>query len=132
MLRGIIRVPLIMIPDKYQGVTTTKSPPTYQKGQDDTLSVCSHMMKGDMKSLIEDEVVLYTNLNLIENTLDGTHVVRRHGRRASYRDSHDRWMRQNVVRGIRQHRSTIPIRRSHVARRHAPRLTLEGPTTHCS
>jgi hypothetical protein len=71
----------------------------YRKGQD----VCSHMLKGDVRTLTEDEVVLNTNLNLTESMFCVTYLVQHHVRRASYRDSHDRWMRQNVVRGIRQH-----------------------------
>jgi hypothetical protein len=80
-----------------KGVTTTKSSPTYQKGQDDTPSACSHMLEGDIGTLAEDGVVLNTNLNLTKSTFYGTHQVWQHGRRASYRDSHTGWTRQNVV-----------------------------------
>jgi hypothetical protein len=68
----------------------TKSPPMFRKGQDDTLAVCSHILKGDIRTLIENDVTLYTNLIVTENTFCVTHPVRRHGRSASYRDSHNR------------------------------------------
>jgi hypothetical protein len=50
---------------------------TYRKGQDDIPSACSHMLEGDVRTLMEDEVVLNTNLNLnlTENTFCGTHQV---------------------------------------------------------
>jgi hypothetical protein len=73
-------------------VTTSKSPPTYQKGQDDTPCTCSNMLEGDARELMEDEVVLNTNLNPTGSTFCGTHLARWHGHRVRYRVLHDRWI----------------------------------------
>jgi hypothetical protein len=48
----------------------------FRKGQDDTLGACSHILKGDIRTLIENDVALYTNLIITENTFRGTHPVR--------------------------------------------------------
>jgi hypothetical protein len=48
----------------------------FRKGQDDTLGACSHILKGDIRTLIENDVALYTNLIITENTFCGTHPVR--------------------------------------------------------
>jgi hypothetical protein len=100
------------------GVAATKSPPTYQKEQDNTPSACSNMLEGDARALTEDEDVLNTNLNLTESTFCGTHQLQQHRRRASYG-------------------TCTPDRRDKTScqeygntRRHAPRLTQKGPTAH--
>jgi hypothetical protein len=53
----------------------SKSPPTYQEGQDDTPCACSNMLEGDARELTKDEVVLNTNLNHTGSTFYGTHLV---------------------------------------------------------
>jgi hypothetical protein len=45
----------------------------------------------DARELTEDEVILNKNLNLIESTFCGTHLVWWYGHRASYMILHDRW-----------------------------------------
>jgi hypothetical protein len=45
-----------------------------------------HMMKGDAKRMIEDEVVLNTSLNHTLSCLDRTHQAPPHLNRSSYRN----------------------------------------------
>jgi hypothetical protein len=80
------------------GGTSSKSPPMYQEGQDDTPSPLH-----DVRELTEDEAILNTNFNFTESMFYGTNLARRHGHRASYRVLHDRWMEYSATRGIRKH-----------------------------
>lgn len=52
---------------------------------------------------MEDEALLNTNVNLPESTFYETHQVWQHGHRASYRNAHAGWMRQNIVPSVQQH-----------------------------